>query len=108
MANWNAAGRRRTTPRAMRRALDPGSIEVGMNLNRRSFVELALGSAAGATLVGAGLPVSAAAAPGAGVRVCDGEGIPARLYGGTAGEVIDPKDRAADRGRHEALPGSQQ
>lgn len=71
---------------------NPASLEPGPNLSRRRFVELAVGAAAGVTLVGAGAPaVGARPKDGMAVRACDGQMAPERMRG-DAVTVEEPND----------------
>lgn len=83
-SRWNTVDK--GTPDAGDAARDaelanPGSTRPGPNLSRRAFVEIAVGSLAGATLVGVAAGPAAAAAsaqPADGSRdsACTGQGIP--------------------------------
>lgn len=92
ITRWNSRGDRRTG--LARQAEDAASLKPGVNLSRRSFVEIALGGIDGATLVGLGAaPAGAGAAEELATRrLRDRDVVPVDVRGSRAGEVIEFED----------------
>lgn len=92
IGKWADTPRARDSAREGRLRQTQHPLGPGILLDRRGFVELALASAGGATLVGA-FPAAAIAADEsstAAIRSCDGSKIPMSLAGGHAGQDWGP------------------